>query len=244
MEGAVSALLKMGRNYGRVACRCEIKGWTLKYDKPDLNLMWNEKTLAEISQKGNSLVWVDTRWCFVVFGGKLCLLERRAVFMLMHSHFGEWLQPLVWAFWRCRRKRSTCVFWWNTVYIYISLYAYLHIPTCFCVITLLEAWTSMSPVKGLVVMKGELFSWSPSSMHSKAPQMEAFTPPHPLLWFSRDLLNSLTCWGPAVPPFSLAPAEAEQGGLSDSASAANSWERNKLISWWLEVRNHPGEIQS
>lgn len=154
-----------------------------------------------------------------------CLLENRAVFMMMHSYFGEWLQPWVWACWRRRRKRSTCVFWWNTVYIYTSLYTYLHIATCFCVAALVEAWTSRSPAKSLVVMEGELFSGPSFSRHSKVPRMEAFTPFHSLPRFSRDLLlscwadrNSVTFWGPAVPPPSLAPAAFQQVGLSESAA--------------------------
>lgn len=39
----------------RVVCRSEIKKWTLKYGKSDLNLMWNEKTLAEICLKETGL---------------------------------------------------------------------------------------------------------------------------------------------------------------------------------------------
>lgn len=136
-----------------------------------------------------------------------CFLENGALFMMMHSHFGKWLQTWVWAYWRCRRKRNTCVFWWDAVHIYISLYTYLHIATCFCVASLIEAWSSRSPAKGLVLMEGELFSWLPFSTLSKVPQMEPFTPFHSLPQFSRDLLiscwagmNSGTCWGPAVLP--------------------------------------------
>lgn len=48
MEDAVSAVLKMGikelqekeLKMRRVVHRCEIKGWTLKGDKSDLNLIW------------------------------------------------------------------------------------------------------------------------------------------------------------------------------------------------------------
>lgn len=157
-------------NMRGVVCRCEIKGWTLKYDKSDLNLMWNEKTLAEIFQKGNSLSGYKMEFCCLE-EGYAQLLPRKDLCLWWCSGILRSGCPRGWAYWRCRRKRSTCVFWWNTAYIYTSLYTYLHIATCLCVATLAEAWTSRSPAKGLVVVEGEPFSWSPLSMHSKVPQV-------------------------------------------------------------------------
>lgn len=72
MEDAVSAVLKMGRKYVKSCMqmwnwKVDIKGWQVRFE-PDVE---SEKTLAEISQKENSLAWLDTKWCFVVFGRKL-----------------------------------------------------------------------------------------------------------------------------------------------------------------------------
>lgn len=78
-------------NKRRVLCICEIKEWTSKCDKSHVNLMWNEKTLAEISQKQNNWSeWIQGGVLLCLEGAVLsCLLDNRAVFVMMHT-FWHW----------------------------------------------------------------------------------------------------------------------------------------------------------